>query len=371
MPLRFHWRLVQGPPQGGTVGARRTGPEAALPQLYDQGPFCREAERCGIDSLLVDLNVAKPEPMALSLALALATEQIRFIVATRPALMSPTLFVQQVNTFAALTGGRVSLNVVAGHSPDEQASYGDHLGHDDRFARMAEWLSICHTLWAGGGPVNFNGRFHRVEGARLNIPFVSPDRTRPEIYVGGNSAVAREVAIRQADCWVRFGHAPDTIREQAEPMREAGVEVGLRLSVLCRPTRESALRDVRALLESEEARSRKADEGTFVRRSDAVSMREAFDMAQDEWLTPRLWTGLVRVLGATSLCLLGTPEDVAEGLLEFRDAGVSQFILSSWAGVEELRRFGTEVLPLVRAAESVESRPTRDEAASTGGHADV
>ena len=42
-----------------------------------------------------------------------------------------------------LTGGRVSLNIVAGHSPDEQRYYGDFLTHDERYERTDEFLTIC------------------------------------------------------------------------------------------------------------------------------------------------------------------------------------------------------------------------------------
>ena len=358
MRLRFHWRLVQpGGSSKGSVSLDRVAAEAGLPQLDLQEAFCRDADRYGIDSLLVNMNSAKPEPMALALSLALSTERIRFMVAARPGLMSPTLFVQQVNTFSAITGGRISLNIVAGHSPAEQRSYGDHLDHDARYARMMEWLSICHGLWKRDGPVNFRGQYYRVEEGRLNTPFVSPDRTRPEVYVGGSSPQAEEVAARHADCWVRFADTPAGILARANPVCAAGIGIGLRLSVICRPTREAALRDAGALLEAETARVRRENEREFVRRSDATSIRDAYDLAEQEWPTPWLWTGLVRLLGAVSPCLIGTPEDVAAGLLEFRDAGVSQFILSGWPTGEEMRRFGSDVLPLVRGPKG--SRPAR------------
>jgi len=356
VPLRFHWRLVQpGQAPGSPVAPERVARDAALADLKSQIDFCLLAARSGIESLLVDMNYGKPEPLILSVALALATDRIRFMVATRPGLMSPTLFVQQVNTFSSLANGRISLNIVAGHSPEEQRYYGDHLGHDERYARLEEWLRICHAFWRREGPVEHSGRYYRIEHGRLNTPFVGSGRIRPEVYLGGASPQAREAAARHADCWVRFADAPEKIRAQAGPLREAGIEVGLRLSVLCRPNREAALRDAHTLAESEAARRRGVEEGEFVRRSDSHSMREAHALGEQEWLAPGLWTGLVGLLGAPCVCLLGTPEDVAEGLLKFRDAGVSQFILSGWPTDVELQRFGSEVLPLVREAESTVS----------------
>ena len=88
-----------------------------MPDLEAQIHFCRLAEACGIEALLVDINYGKPDPMVLALALARATTQVTFMVAYRPDMMSPTLFAQQVNTFSALAEGRICLNIVAGHSP--------------------------------------------------------------------------------------------------------------------------------------------------------------------------------------------------------------------------------------------------------------
>jgi alkanesulfonate monooxygenase len=352
MPLKFHWRLVQsGGTPGLAVASERIDRAAALPDLDSQLAFCRLAARWGIESLLVDMNYGKPEPLVLSLALALATDRIRFMVAARPGLMSPTLFVQQVNTFSTLAEGRISLNIVAGHSPEEQRYYGDHLVHDDRYKRLDEWLQICLAFWKREGPVEHSGEYYQIVGGRLNTPFVGQGRTRPEIYLGGSSPQSREAAARHADCWVRFADTPEKIHAQAAPLRAAGIEVGLRLSVLCRLSREAAVRDAHALAESEAARRRGVEEAEFVRRSDARSMHEAHSLGEREWLAPWLWTGLAGLFGAPNVCLIGTPEDVVNGLLEFRDAGVSQFILSGWPSGEELERFGRDVIPLVRAAE--------------------
>jgi alkanesulfonate monooxygenase len=263
--------------------------------------------------------------------------------------MSPTLFVQQVNTIAALTGGRVTLNIVAGHSPREQRSYGDLLSHDDRYERMEEFLAVCHAFWDRNGPVSFRGKYLTIEDGKLNTPFVGEGRTRPEIYLGGNSAQAREVASRRASCWVRFADTPERIRPHDLP---AGLELGLRLSVLVRPTREEAVRDARALLTTRATSQHQATESAFVRGSDSVSMRETLELAAQEWLTPCLWAGAVPFFGAPSVALVGTPEEVAAALLEYGRAGVSQFILSGWPKLAEMIRFARDVLPLVRGAEA-------------------
>src|SRR4051794_39746954 len=145
-PMRFHWRLIQGGDVQGMIGPERFTAAAALPEMAAQIAFCREAEQSGIDSVLVDVGSRKPDAMVLAMALAASTERLKFMVAHRPGLMSPTLFAQQVNTFSTLAGGRITLNMVAGHSPAEQLTYGDDVAHDARYERMKEYLTICARL---------------------------------------------------------------------------------------------------------------------------------------------------------------------------------------------------------------------------------
>ena len=180
MNLKFHWRLLQGgetPNMTRAIeGMRR---ETGLPDLERQAEFCRRAEQCGIIGLLTDIGATKPDPILLSAALGMATEKIEFIVAYRSGLIPPTTFVQQLNTLSSLIQGRFSLNIVAGHSPLEQRYYGDFLSHDERYPRTEEFLAICHAFWRGDDPVNFHGKYYRIEDGRLNTPFVSKAADKP------------------------------------------------------------------------------------------------------------------------------------------------------------------------------------------------
>jgi len=353
MRLSFHWRLIQGGEKFDMTMARQVALRAAgLPDFEAQADFCREAERCGIESLLVDISFAKPDPITLSTALGLSTDNIHFMVAARSGLLSPTFFVQQINTFSALTSGRVCLNVVAGHSPEEQKYYGDFLAHDERYARTEEFLAICHAFWAQSGAVNFHGKYYRVEEGKLNTPFVSPARASPKIFIGGNSNAARDLAIRQGSCWMRLCDTPEKVREQGRPVLAAGKEVGLRLSVIVGSTHAEAVGMAATLVRGiAPASQERAFLKEFTRRSDSESIKSTYELAETEWLTPYLWTGAVRSHGAPAIALVGTPAEIATAIMEYRDAGVSQFILSGWPKREAMISFGTTVLPLVRQLE--------------------
>jgi alkanesulfonate monooxygenase len=326
--------------------------ETGLPDLEAQVAFCRAAEESGIDSLLTDFGASKPDSILLAAALGLATERIKFIVAYRSGLLAPATFVQQLNTLSALINGRFSLNIVAGHSPEEQRSYGDFLSHDERYARTEEFLAICRAFWEQGEGVNFEGNYYRVENGRLTTPFVSSERTRPEIFIGGSSPAAQQLAIRQGTCWMRLADAPDAMRHSVGEVTSRGIEVGVRLSVVTRLQREEAVRAAYALLGGEGVSVKSNErESAFVSKSDSQSINAAFRLAENEWLTPCLWTGAVRTFGAPAMALVGTPAEVAAAIMEYRDVGVTQFILSGWPKLEEMIRFGRDVLPRVREME--------------------
>lgn len=351
-PLRFHWRL----PYAGETSVIAMGDQSAtadigLPDPEQQIRFCRFAEECGIDSLLLDFGFVKPDPMMLASVLGRATEKIRFILAYRSGLFSPTMFVQQINTLSALLNGRILLNVVAGYSPEEQRAYGDFLSHDERYERTGEFLEICRLFWEGGGEVNYSGKYYRIEKGALKTPFVSPDRSSPEIIIGGGSAAAQQLAIRQGTCWMQLAEPPEKMRDAASAVLAAGKEAGLRVYIIARATRDEALQAAQALV-GESGHGRKlADGRNFFAKTDSVSFQRAYQLSDTEWLTPTLWTGMVRAQGPTSVALVGAYEEVASAILEYKMAGISQFILCGWPKLDEMVIFGQAVLPIIRRKE--------------------
>jgi alkanesulfonate monooxygenase len=351
MRLRFHWSLSQ-------VGdkfrrSRATTEMSGLLSLDAQADFCRRAEEFEIDSVLMAFGFTRPDPSILSTALGTMTSKIKFMVACRTGIFSPTFFVQQINTISALTGGRVSINMVTGHSPHELHYYGDYLSHDERYARTDEFLTVCRALWGRGGPVSYEGRYYKVEDARVNTPFVSSERDAPEIYLGGNSQLAEELAVKHADCLWRFPDAPEKLRPRIAPLVARVTEVGLLVSLISRPTRDEALSAAASMLEAVGAKSKELHR-EFARKSDSEGFKKNFSLAESgesEWLTTYLWTGAIPYLGAPAIALVGSHEEVASAIMEYKEAGISQFLFMGWPDIDEMTFFGREILPLVRHRE--------------------
>jgi alkanesulfonate monooxygenase len=349
-------------PKGGEVGMKtaqetsrvlttKSASPAALPDMEGWLKFAAAAEAAGIDSVLLSFSRYEPDTILIACAVGRATTKLKFIAAYRSGLMQPATFVQQVNTLSALVGGRVSLNIVAGSSAAEQRGYGDFLEHDERYARAEEFLAICRRFWGDEAEVSFDGKYYRVEGGKLHTPFVAPGRSAPEIYVSGHSEQAQQLAASRASCWLRLIDTPEKLRPVVAPFREKGVEVCLRLCVVCRPTREEALAAAHALLPDEEIGKQ---ERGILSRGDSQTYKHALDTADKVgWMSRSLWAGLVPYYGSSAITLIGSPEELAEAFLEYKRIGVTQFIIAGWPKLDEMVRFGREVLPLVRSAEGV------------------
>ncbi|MBC7909840.1 MAG: LLM class flavin-dependent oxidoreductase [Pyrinomonadaceae bacterium] len=367
MDLRFHWMLPKGgevavdKPQTVQAAARyriesisRTSP-APRPDMEGWTHFARHAEEAGIESVLISFSRYEPDPLVTACALGQATKKLKFIAAYRSGLMQPATFVQQVNTLSALIEGRVALNIVAGSSTAEQRGYGDYLEHDERYARAEEFLAVCRAFWGNEGDVNFAGEYYRVEQGKLHTPFVASDRSAPEIYVSGHSPPAERVALSQSSCLLRVADIPGKLQPTVVRARQHGVEVCLRLCVLCRPTREEAISVAESLLPS---RDIPKQERSVAIKDDSQMYMEARTISDrsDKWLTRSLWTGLVPYNGPVWTALIGTPPEIAGAILEYKRIGVTQFIMSGWPELDEVVTFGREVLPLVRQAEQSQQK---------------
>jgi alkanesulfonate monooxygenase len=348
--LRFMWSL-------SSVGdklrrAQSLTTMSGLPNLDEHIAFCRRAELCGIDSTLMAFGFTRPDPIVYSAMLGAHTEKIKFLVAVRSGIFSPTFFVQQINTLSAVTGGRVCINIVAGRAPDELRYYGDFLPHDERYERTDEFWRICHALWRDDGPVDFAGRHYRVEGARINTPFSSDESTRPEIYLGGSSDEARALAMRHADCLLTLPDTPAGMAPKIRPVLESGTSVGLLVTLICRPTRAEAVEAAHALVDTAGEKAR-ATHGVLRNRSDSVGYTTTYELAarSSSWLTPYLWTGAVPYLGPPSIALVGSPDDIVDALTEYQAIGVTRFLFMGHPDFEQMTFFGDEVLPRVRERE--------------------
>jgi alkanesulfonate monooxygenase len=144
-------------------------------------------------------------------------------------------------------------------------------------------------------------------------------------------------------------HTPEKLSPLVARVREGGIEVCLRLCVICRPTLKEAIEAAESMLPDEEISKQ---ERGILTRSDSQTLQQALAAADNVgWLNRNLWAGLVPYYGSSAMTLLGSPEELAEIFLEYKRIGVTQFIIAGWPKLDEMLIFGREVLPLIRKAE--------------------
>ena len=171
MALHFHWFLptngdgrdIVGGGHGVATGSAGRIRPASLGYL---GQIARSAEQLGFEAALTPTGAWCEDAWLATGMLTEVTERLKFLVAFRPGLVSPTLAAQMAATYQRYSAGRLLLNVVTGGEPTEQKAYGDFLGKAQRYQRCAEFLDVTR-LWRGE-TVSHAGEHLRVEGARLS-----------------------------------------------------------------------------------------------------------------------------------------------------------------------------------------------------------
>lgn len=316
------------------------------------------AERAGFVNLLVPTGTHCMDAWLVAAGVAQHTERIKFCVAFRPGLTSPVFAAQTASTLDALTGGRLTLNVVTGSSHVEQMRYGDHLAHDERYDRTEEFLEIVTRLWSGDGPLTYKGKYFDIREAAFFPIHLS--RPWPPIYLGGSSEPGRRVGARFSDVHMMYAVDVETIAGDVRDMRERAaafgreetIQFGVRMHIVCRESKAEARRAAQALIEGSDLSNVQAW-ADMKTRTESTGQTRVNELARRAslWVTDTMWMGVNTVRAGAGASLVGTPEMVAKALREYVDVGVHTFILSGWPHVEEVEIFGREVMPLLQETE--------------------
>lgn len=337
----------------GAVGSRVTeGGRARAPDIGYMGQIARSAEQLGFTAALTPTSSWCEDAWVITAGLSQVTERFKFLVAFRPGLMSPTLAAHMAATYQRISGGRLLLNVVTGGDDAEQQRYGDYLSKAARYRRAGEFLHVVRELWSGE-PVTFKGEFIDVRSAQI-----IPDRVWPEIYLGGSSAGAIEVAARYADVYLTWGEPPAAVAEKLERVRKTasaagrGLRFGIRLHVITRDTSAQAWAEAQRLLDGldpdaiERAqRIQRASQSDGQRRMTELH-RGRIDALE---VSPNLWAGVGLVRGGAGTALVGSHEDVADRVAEYHELGIDEFILSGYPHLEEAYQVAEGVMPVLRS----------------------
>jgi alkanesulfonate monooxygenase len=356
--VNVHWFL----PTGGDSREVDPGTDSGWSLRPPSPEYLRQvaqaADQLGFDAVLTPCGTGCEDAWLSTAVLAAQTRRLRFLVAFRPGLLSPTLAAQMASTYQRMTGGRLIINIVTGAEPAELARFGDHADKDTRYARTGEFIQVMRGAWAGT-PFDYSGEFYDVAQATTReVP-----EPVPEIFFGGASPAAERVAAEQADVYLTWGETPEMVIPRLERMRSladaAGRQLrfGIRFHTIARPTAKQAWAEAERLVESMSQESIARARADFAAtQSDGqrrmaelhAGVSESDRPTRDELeLHPNVWAGIGLVRGGAGTALVGSFEEVADRIEEYADLGFEEFILSGYPHLEEAWWVGEGVLPLL------------------------
>ncbi|KWW98064.1 alkanesulfonate monooxygenase [Carbonactinospora thermoautotrophica] len=378
MPVEFIGMIAT---QEASEIKRRPGP-VVDPDFVRR--FARAYEDAGFDRVLIGYSSSRPDGLQVAAYAAAHTDRLGFLVAHRPGFMAPTVAARAFATLDQFSGGRIALHAITGGSDAEQRRDGDYLSKDDRYARTDEYLEILKKAWTSEEPFDHEGRFYRLEDF---VSAVRPaQQPRIPIYFGGSSEAAYRVGGKHADVFALWGEPLAETAQQMAAVRAAAAAQGRttppRFSVSFRPilgpTEELAWERAHRILHK--IRSGYTGEEDFIRDrrgpdgqpQNVGSQRLLAVAAKGERHDRALWTPLAAATGApgNSTALVGTPETVAQALLDYVDIGVTTLLIRGYDPYDDAIDYGRHLLPLVRAEverrerEQARARQTTPETAS-------
>lgn len=316
--------------------------------------LAQTAEKAGFDYALSQIRFTagygaeyQHESVSFTHALLASTERLKVIAAILPGPWTPALLAKQVATINHLTHGRIAVNIVSGWFRGEFNAIGEHwLDHDERYRRSEEFIRAIRGIWSQDN-FSFSGDFYRFNHYTLRPKPLDP---QPEIFQGGSSRAARDMAARVSDWYFTNGNTPEGIKAQIDDIRAKAeaegrtVKIGVNAFVIARDTEEEARQVLAEIVEQADPEAVNAF-GHEVKQAGKASPEGEGNWAKSTF------EDLVQYNDGFRTNLIGTPQQIAERILALKDVGVDLVLTGYLHFIEEVEYFGQKVLPLVRELE--------------------
>ncbi|WP_210644617.1 dimethylsulfone monooxygenase SfnG [Pseudomonas sp. Tri1] len=287
------------------------------------------------------------ESVAFSHALLAATTRLKVIAAVLPGPWTPSVLAKQIATIDHLTGGRVAVNIVSGWFKGEFTAIGEPwLEHDERYRRSEEFITALKGIWTTDN-FTFRGDFYRFHDYTLKP---KPLQQHPEIFQGGSSRAARDMAARVSDWYFTNGNTVEGIKAQVDDIQAKAaannhkVKVGVNAFVIARDTEEEARAVLAQIIDQ-------ADPEAVNAFGDAAKQAgKSSPEGEGNWAKSS-FEDLVQYNDGFKTNLIGTPQQIAERIVALKAVGVDLVLAGFLHFQEEVEYFGRKVLPLVRELE--------------------
>ena len=338
------------------------------------------------------LQIPSNDPSVLLSALAVSTEHIGLSFTSSILQSHPFDFARKVSTLDHISNGRIGWNVVTSTLENAARNFGfDRLvEHDERYAWAQEYMDVVYKLWEGSWDddalikdkvsgiyadytkihkINHKGERYQVEGPHLPSP--SPQRT-PVIFQAGSSPAGRAFAARNAEAQFILAPNPEIARKGIAETREAVVAAGRQagdlqffqgLTFVIGSTEEEAKRNEAEIDEYISTDGFLAhinlglDQATGTPLDPDMPLKDIKhegNQSHVQWLRdanpdrePTV-RDLAKITAKVRGRVVGTPEQIADNLAEWQEAGVDGINVINWTIPQSYELFIDEVMPVLR-----------------------
>jgi dimethylsulfone monooxygenase len=277
------------------------------------------------------------------------TEKLHLITASHPGLWHPAVVAKLQATMDVISEGRTAINVVSGWLKAEFTGFGEPwLEHGERYRRSEEFIRVLKGMW-NEEAFSLPGDFYQINEA----PLLPKPRHQVPVFQGGNSTDARRMAGRVSDVLFMNGNTDagfsDIMADARAEARSVGrdedeLQFGAHGFVIVRDTEEEAVETLRAII---------SDANVDAVQGFNEAVKEAGQSTYDKkgmWADSK-FEDLVQYNDGFKTGLIGTPEQVADRIIELKRLGVNLILCAFLHYDWELENFGQRVIPLVRERE--------------------
>ncbi len=319
-------------------------------------------EEAGFDTALVGYFSDAPDGFMVAAQAASVTSRLRYLIAHRPGFVAPTVAARKFASLDHLTGGRAAVHFIAGASAAEQAMDGDYVDHDGRYARMGEYIDLLNLTWTQDEPFDFDGAFYRVEAAHSRIPCLQTPHI--PLFGGGGSSASIAVLAPRVDVFMLWGEPltncaafMDRVRAATGDQRTSPISFSVSTRPILGATEAEAWERAHAILERVQHWNH-GDPGATPENAGSRRLIEAAEAG--ELHDTCLWTPLATATGAhgNTTALVGTPETVANALLEYYKLGANRLLIRGWDPLPDAQDYGRELIPRLRELVAEHDRET-------------
>ena len=322
--------------------------------------LAQTAEQVGFEYALAQARFfgsynANQQLEALSIANALAanTEKLNLIGALHPGLWHPGPIANFVATAEHITKGRFHLNIVSGWFKDEYTRFGENwLEHDERYERSEEFIQVLKGLWTQD-EFTFNGRFYRFD----RVPSEPKPTIQPTVFMGGTSDRALRVAAKVSDyLFINGGSLEkikrtiDKVKEYAKLYNREAPKIGVNGFVIQRDSEQEAKKVLQDIINNA---PREAVEGF---REQVKHAGKSSPEGEGMWSDSE-FNDLIQYNDGFKTGLIGTNEQIIERIRQLDAIGVDLVLTGFLHFTDDLPRFGKEIIPAIRQAESIVKTP--------------